>query len=265
MNRRTLGAIASVVLAALGTLVLVAFVRGAEDRAMAGEALVPVLVVQDRIPAGTPAGELADRIRTERVPAKVRASDAVDDVATLQSRVAAIDLLPGEQVTGARFVTPDAVHLGGVRAPQGMLEVTISLEPQRAVGGVIRPGGTVGVLASFEPFEISSEGPVRLEGLTVPKDGKSPNSTSLILHKVLVTRVQSDTSFKPDSGDDGATAAAPNGNLLVTLALDAPSVERVVFAAEHGTVWLAAEPRDAAEAGTQVQTRGSIHQETPAP
>ena len=262
MNRRTLGAVASLLLASLGTFVLIAFVRSAEDRAVAGEALVPVVVVKERVPAGTPASELGDRVAVERVPAKVRAADAVDDIAVLESRVAAIDLLPGEQVAAARFVTAEAVRPSGVSVPQGLLEVTVSLEPERAVGGVIRPGGTVGVLASFEPFEISSEGPFRLDGATLPKDAKAPNSTHLILHKVLVTRVQSDTSFTPKAGDAEATAPAPGGNLLVTLALDAPSVERVVFAAEHGTLWLANEPRDASETGTRVQTRGSINEET---
>ena len=262
MNRRILGAVASLLLASLGTFVLIAFVRSAEDRAVAGEALVPVVVVKERIPAGTPAGEIGGRVAVERVPAKVRSADAVDDVAALESRVAAIDLLPGEQITATRFVNSEAVRPSGVSVPQGLLEVTVSLEPERAVGGVIRPGGTVGVLASFEPFEISSEGPFRLDGVTLPKDAKSPNSTHLILHKVLVTRVQSDTTFKPKADDVEATAPAPSGNLLVTLALDAPSVERVVFAAEHGTLWLANEPRDAAETGTRVQTRGSVNEET---
>ena len=37
-------------------------------------------------------------------------------------------------------------------------------------------------------------------------------------------------------------ASAPTDSLLVTLALDAPSVEKVVYAAEFGTVWLSNEP-----------------------
>lgn len=262
MNRRMMGAVAAVVLATVGALTLVAFVRSAESRAMAGEELVSVLVVKDRVDAGTPASEIGARTSIERVPAKVRAADALADIKPLGKRVAAIDLLPGEQVTEARFVNADAVRHTEIGVPEGLLEVTLSLSPERALGGVLRPGSSVGVLASFEPFEISSEGPVRLEGEVLPKDGKTPNSTHLILHKVLVTNVQSDSSFDPSSGDNKkATGPAPGGNLLVTLALDAPSVERVVFAAEHGSVWLALEPRDAPETGTRVRTRGNVHQE----
>ncbi len=47
---------------------------------------------------------------------------------------------------------------------------------------------------------------------------------------------------------------------LVTLALDAPSVERVVFGAEHGFVWLSAEAAEAAEDGTKVVTRGNVYE-----
>ena len=34
---------------------------------------------------------------------------------------------------------------------------------------------------------------------------------------------------------------------------------RVVFGAEHGTLWLAWEPKDANEAGTKVQTRAGVN------
>ena len=61
------------------------------------------------------------------------------------------------------------------------------------------------------------------------------------------------------AGDESKAAGAPTGKLLVTLALDAPSVERVVFAAEHGTVWLSAEPSDAPEDGTKIVERGNVY------
>ena len=45
----------------------------------------------------------------------------------------------------------------------------------------------------------------------------------------------------------------------MTLAIDAPAVEQVVFAAEHGFVWLSAEPADATEGGTKIVTRGNVY------
>ena len=69
-----------------------------------------------------------------------------------------------------------------------------------------------------------------------------------------------------DIGDDNedddisGPAASPGGNLLVTLAVDAPSAERIVFTAEHGTVWLALDPETAPSEGTKVWTRAGIYQ-----
>lgn len=262
-GRRARGAVAALVLASVGAVGLVAFVKGAEDRALAGEKLVDVFVVKSRIEAGTPGEEIQGSVRSEKVQAKTRAQGSVSDLASIGGLVASVDLLPGEQVTAERFVAAETFgRTGGqVDIPEGALEVTVSLEPERAVGGVLRPGSRVGVLASFEPFDVSN--PIDVDGATVPAGGKTPDSTHLILHKVLVTNVQSARtfSFEMGGGDDeeGATAPAPAENLLVTLALDAPSVERVVFAAEHGTLWLAIEPVDANEDGTRVQTRGSVY------
>lgn len=264
-SRRVRGAIAAVLLAALGATGLVAFVKGAEQRALAGERLVDVLVVKSQIDAGTPTEEMQGSIRKERVPAKTRADRAIDDLGDVQGHVAGIELVPGEQITTHRLV---AAHeygriRGQVAPPDDLLEVTISLEPQRAVGGVVKPGSTVAVLASFEPFDSVPQGGG--DGI-VPEGGKTPDSTHMILHKVLITNVQTARSFSPGVGGGGeddeesATAQAPTENLLVTLALDAASVEEVVFAAEHGTIWLAFEPDGASEDGTRVVTRGSIYQ-----
>lgn len=263
-NRRVRGAVAALVLASIGAVGLVAFVKGAEERALAGEKLVDVLVVKERVDAGTPASELQDNLGVEQVPAKVRADEAVTDLAALTGLVAGVDLLPGEQITAARFVPPED-FTGRARAisvPEDLLEVTVSLAPERAVGGVIRPGSTVGVVASFD--DGATAGGNAEEG-EPPSNSRSSATSGLILHKVLVTNIQAPAAAGFDIGggeDDGESenAEAPTDDLLVTLALDAPSVERVVFAAEHGTLWLTLEPESAPEEGTRVQTQGVIYQ-----
>ena len=52
-QRRTVGIVAAIVLALLGTMGLVGYVQGAKDDAVAGEKLVKVYVASDKIPAGT--------------------------------------------------------------------------------------------------------------------------------------------------------------------------------------------------------------------
>src|SRR5688572_24703772 len=148
MNRKIIGAIAAVVLAAMGTFVLVAFVQGAEQRALAGERLTQVYVVAQPIRKGTEGEALRQALTVERVPLKVRAAGAVSDLADVEDKVTAVDLLPGEQLVEARFISPEDVSAGQVDVPDGLLETTIALAPQRAVGGNVKPGDTVALTAS---------------------------------------------------------------------------------------------------------------------
>jgi len=247
MTRRLIGIVAAIVLATIGTLVLVTYVRTAEDRALAGEATVEVLVVKKEIPRGTPAESLEGMVASEKIPAKVQAAGSVASLQGLEGKVASVALLPGEQIVTQRFIAPQG--LGAVEVPEGLLQVTVQLEPQRALGGQIAAGDTVGVVSSFKDGQ--------------EDDDQDPSETThLSLHKVLVTRVQSadGTGAAPNGEQPQGEAAAPAGNLLITLAVDAPSVERIVFAAEHGTLWLSAEPESAPEGGTRIQTMETIYQ-----
>jgi pilus assembly protein CpaB len=257
VRRRLLGLVASIVLAAFGTFVLVGYVQSAHDTAEAGPAMAKVLVVTKAIPRGTKASDLGDKVKLTDVPASSKVHDAVSDLDALTGKVASTELLPGEQVLADRFRTPEVLGREGV--PKGLLEVTVSLTPDRAVGGTVRAGDTVAVISSFEPFDLSAGGDVPAG---TPK--KTPNSTQIILHKVLVTNVQMAEVPKDTKSSDSTDAAddkpetAPKGALLVTLALDATSVQRVVFTAEYGHLWLSAEPSDAPDGQTRVETIGSV-------
>jgi pilus assembly protein CpaB len=153
-----------------------------------------------------------------------------------------------------------------------MLEVTLELEPERALGGKLRAGDTVAVLLSFEPFDFEG---VVVDGNGNPTtlSGKTPNTTHLELHKTLVTAVQiveNATGVPTVAGDgddepDEGVVSAPSENLYVTIAVDARALEQVVFAAEFGTVWLANEPPDASEDGTRIVDRGNVYDSIPLP
>jgi pilus assembly protein CpaB len=253
MRRRVTGIVAALVLASLGTVMLVVYVQSARDEAVAGERMVDVLVVSDTIDKGTKAADIGDLVDSKQVPAKVRADGAVTDLGDLDDEsVAAVELVPGEQLVASRFVSRQDAARGDV--PEGFQEVTVPLEPARALGGQVAAGDTVGVFLSFDPFDIGNTGE------------KTANVTHLELHKVIVTRVQLDDSGdgagvgSEGDDDEAATATAPSGTFLVTLAVDGPSAERVVFAAEHGFVWLSAEPPEADEGGTKVIDRGNVYE-----
>ncbi len=229
-RQKLIGIIASVLLAAVGTGLLVAYVRSAENRALKGEKTVDVLVVSASIPKGTKAEDITPSLRMEQIPVKVATAGALTSTSALAGKVAAVDLLPGEQLVSTRFTT--AAEAQGIGA--GLLQVTIALDPVRALGGQIRKGDSVGVTVSFD----------------------EPETTHLILHKVKVTDVRTADGI---SVTTPASGPAPVAGLLITLAIDAPAVEKVVFAAENGKLWLAWEPMEASESGTKVQTKAGVN------
>ncbi len=271
MTRRILGIMAAAILALVGTISLVGFVAGAEERALEGEQLMEVYVVTEPIPAGTIGAEIDELIAVEEVPVKVRALDAVDNLVTLADRVAAVDLQPGEQLLDSRFieVSDFTDREIGVQVPEDMLEVTVPLDPHRAIGGLLEPGQTVAVLASFDESEQES-GLVELNGqeVALPQtvadetEQTYPASTDLLLRKALVSAVQDtrvNAGFNDDEEDTDRLNTAPEGQLLVTLALEPANAERVVFAAEQGRLWFAIERETVPEVDDAIRTRGNVY------
>ena len=296
MSKRVIAVAAAAVLALVGTLVVIAYVRDADDRARADVEFVEVLVVEDRVVAGSDADEIGDSVGLTLVPASAVLANVVTDLDQLEGRVAAVELLPGEQLLVARFIDQEVFDAGRstlTAVPTGKHEVTISLAPHRAIGGQVAPGDTVAVIGSFDPFDITGrldpdavptgeptpigevppvdsepvqsvfDLPVLVDGFLREPGTSTPNTTHIFLHKVLVTRVQVEQLPQEQVDSDGNQIdtgnLAPTGNLLVTLALDAPDVERLVFTAEFGLIWLSYEPSDASEEGTRVQTRADVY------
>ncbi len=251
MKRKAGGLVAALVLALFGTFALVNYVETAKRKAVAGEQLGDVLVVTKPIARGTSGTELEGRVKVTQVPTKTRADGAVTTLASLNGMVTGVDLVPGEQLLASRFVTPEAAALGA-EVPKDKLLVTVALQPERALGGRVKAGDRVAVLSSFDPFE------------TGPGQPQTPNSTQIILHKVLVTGVStvggSSQPKQQDAQKINAGGPAANSEVFVTLALDAGAVERVVFTAEHGFLWLSVDPSAAPEDGSKIVTRGNVYE-----
>ena len=244
MNSRVLASVAAVVLAVAGSSLLVSYTNGAEQRAFAGVQTSEVLIVSAAMPAGTPAATVLQSATRQAVPAKTLPADAVSDPAAISGLVTTVDLVPGEQLLRTRFRDPATTKdPGTVTVPAGMQEVAILLAPQRAVGGLLKAGDTVGVFISLGA------------GITKPP----AEVTRLTLHKVLVTAVQGAPVPATEKSSSGASPGAASENLLVTLALTSANAEKVVYGQEFGTIWLSDEPSTAGEDGTRELTREGIY------
>jgi pilus assembly protein CpaB len=237
MRRRLLAALAALVLALLGTVILVGYARGADARALQGVQTVSVLVVAEKIPAGTSADQIQAKVRSELIPAKAAASGRVGDLQDLKGKVTTVDLQPGEQLLASRFAAPADVQ-GTSGLPDGKQEISVLLEAQRAVGGQLKAGDTVGVYVSLKQ-----------------PDGSA--TTHAVLHQLLVTGVQGGVA--QDTAKQGSAQSGSGASVMVSLAVTARQAEAVVFGQEHGTLWLSLEPKGADTAGTTVVTNGNVY------
>ncbi len=247
MKTRLIAGVIAVVLATVGTVVLVSYARGADARAMAGLDTVDVLVASEPIPQGTQASDLAALVETRQLPANVVLPNGVTNLNQLAGDVALVALDPGEQLLNSKFGAPPSTNPDAVVVPPEMQQVTVLLDLQRAMGGNIKSGDTVGVFLSYTPID-------------------QVNRTHLTLQKVLVTGVQgaptaagaaSGTQNPVSVSTSDSTATPPaqtdlTNKLLVTVATNAGDAEQIVFAATYGTVWLSNEPLTADESGTQI-------------
>ncbi|SDL51251.1 Flp pilus assembly protein CpaB [Arthrobacter sp. ok362] len=257
MKTRLLGGIAALLVAIIGTVLLVTYVQNADKRALAGTETESIYVVQKTIPAGASAETVAGSVTTKSVPKLAVAQNSVTDLASLGSKVTAVTLMPGEQLLSSRMVEENA-FLGPsrVQVPAGLQEITLKLPIERVAGGVLKAGDTVGVFLS-------------LEQASDKQSGAKVSKTQLTFHKVLVTAAQFSDGAATQTGTPDTTSgssqvsstsssnAQGDGNYLITLARNSPDAARIVFAAEFGKIYLSKEPGDALESGTgAVDTAG---------
>ena len=100
MKARLLGGIAALLLAVIGTVLLVTYVQGADKRAQQGLDPVNVLVVKERIPAGTKAEDIGSKVKTETLPQSAVAPGTIAALNDQNGKVTSVDLQPGEQLLG---------------------------------------------------------------------------------------------------------------------------------------------------------------------
>jgi pilus assembly protein CpaB len=240
VKRRVIATLVALVLAGTGAVLLLGYVGHADSRAMAGMRIVNVLVVTAPIAEGTTGESLGRLVTSKALPVTAVANGALSSVASLTGQVATTDLQPGEQLLASRFVDPATLAKANeLQIPPGMQQLTISLPLQRALGGFIAPGMTVGMF------------------LSLAAEGTAPPETHLMLHRLLVTKVEGGKTAPPTQADKAA--ATPADTVLVTVAVNAHDAERVVYGAEHGTLWLSLEPADAVTTGTRVVTRWNVN------
>jgi pilus assembly protein CpaB len=256
VKSRLLGGIAALLLAITGTVLLVVYVQGADNRALQGLDPVNVLVVKQSIPAGTKAEDLNGKVQLESMPQSAVPEGALDRLNEQSGKITSVALEPGEQLLAARLVNPKDLLPGTVPVPQGLGEVTFLLAPERILGGRLEAGDKVTVYTSFK----SDDG--MPANANVPAEVKGwKQSTGLLFHDVLVTAVQKAAPETKDTSSSSTdkTVAMPNGSAFVTVARSDADAAKMVFGAEFGTLWLSKQTDTTAKSTPPVTTFGGLY------
>jgi pilus assembly protein CpaB len=265
MKRRLLIIVLALALAAIGTSGVLAYVKRADARAIAGMQAVSVLVAQRKIPSGTPAGTaLRDgMLASETFPASSVPASALGSIpVVLSPLVLGATLQPGQLLLRPMLVAP-AELTSGLAVPPGLLAVTLNFCLPEVVAGAIHAGSQVAVFDTIGTASSISAAP-GCAGTHQQASGRI--LTRVVLRSVLVLSV----GTAPASGQTGtsttgalggsSSAASGQSSTLVTVAVDQAEAERLIQLTETGLPYLAlltTTSRTTADVGNALNMRPS--------
>lgn len=219
MGRRTLLLLASLLLAALGTVLVFLYVRSADVRATDDQEPVRVLVATKRIDAGTTGQQLNENqsVELKAIPRSAVVPGALGDLNRINALAATTVIYPGEQLIQANFATDAATS--NVPVAKGRLAVSVQLSDPARVAGLLEVNSHVTVFASAP-------------------DAGGKVITDVLLQDVKVLGIGSQTTLtRRTSGAGGSTRTEEIPATIVTLELDPQQAKQVVFATGNGELY----------------------------
>ena len=247
MQSRVLAILVAVVLALVATAALVVYVNGADRRAISDQEPVRVWVAAKPIEAGTSGVNARNQrlIEQVEVPRKSVVEGSVRSLTQIQNRYAAVDLVQGEQLLLRRWVgAEDVAGRRLLQIPAEHQALSIGVDLTRQVAGFVTPGDHVSLVLSIS-------------------GGDNVERSKFLLQNVQVLAVGTTALSNASAQGGGGRVNQGRGSAnltAVTLAVPEGQVERVVFAAEHGSIYLTLMPPDAKDApdGGEGVTSGNV-------
>ncbi|MEN6315148.1 MAG: Flp pilus assembly protein CpaB [Clostridiaceae bacterium] len=155
-------------------------------------------------------------------------ANAVSDINEIVGKRLKESIIQGEQIRKERLVDEDKASLS-FNLPEGTRAVSMNVNEQVEVAGLIRPGDFVDILVSFEKEEENNGQITKV----------FPRITKTILQNVEVLALGQDLSLPPDKIQELPST--------ITLAVKKEDVELFVYASEYGSLRLALRPADDGE------------------
>jgi pilus assembly protein CpaB len=226
MQSRVLAILVAVVLALVATAALVVYVNGADRRAISDQKPMLVWVAAQAIKAGTPGQSARNTgmIKQVPVPRKNVVDGAVISLTQIQNRYAAVDIVAGEQLLQKRWVGAEDVAGGRLlRIQPGYQALAIEMDLTRQVAGFVTPGDKVSLILSMKR----------------PGPGGDIDRSEFLLQNIQVLAVGATALANAAAQGGGSRVSQGKGQVAaVTLAVPEDKVERVVYAAENGSIYM---------------------------
>jgi pilus assembly protein CpaB len=217
MDRRRVLLVVAAIIAALGTLLVFLYVRGADDRANQKFHAVLVLKAVKQIDPGetVAAAQAAGKIQKADVTDGDKLHDALTDVSAISGQLAKTTIYPGEQIVASKFgTTPTATN--ALDVPDGKIAVSINLTDTARVAGFVNPGDTVAIFMNGSGGGLGS-------------------FTRLLLSNVEVIAVGTTTVVSTTTTDaTGAQTTEQLPRTLFTLGVSQADAQKILFATGNG-------------------------------
>jgi len=201
---------------------------------------VKVLIANKDIPRGAVIAE--DNVDISVIPEQYRQPQAVSLAERAIGMVAVVSISKGEQISLNKLVQPR--QLGGLAegTPVGKRAITIAVDNLSALGGLVKPGDYVDVIA-LVPVPVQTA------------EGKQVNQMAVmpLFQNVLVLAVGQDLgSISSASAGKKETEKRGESSPLITLALQPQEANLVAFVQEQGKLRLTLRsPADSQTQATQ--------------
>jgi pilus assembly protein CpaB len=219
MGRRTLLLLASLLLAALGTVLVFLYVHSADVRASDDQEPLQVLVATKRIDAGTTGLQLTESqsVELKAVPRSAIAKNALANLNQIKQLAATSTIYPGQQIIRDNFAQDAAATT--VPIGKGKLAISVQLSDPARVAGLLGVNSHVTVFATAD-------------------NGKGTTQTDVLLQDAKVLGIGSQTTLtRRTSGAGGATRTEEIPATIVTLELDPQQAKKIVFASGNGELY----------------------------
>lgn len=222
MARRSMLLIVAVLISAVGTAMIVLYVKGIDDRAAEGQELVEVLTATSVIEAGETVGaaQEAGKFEARRVRRDDMVEGALDSTTSITDLVALGTVYPGEQIISNRFGTMSEVE--NLVIPDDKMAISIELTDFERVAGFVNPGSEVAVFGT-------AASPVRR--LPDGTERTLSSVTRIIMARVPVIGVgTTSVSSRTTTDEEGAQVTEEVPRTILTVAVTQEEAEKLVLA-----------------------------------